>query len=75
MAKLTDFQTPTGAKGNILHPSDWLSLIVGSAVLFLTVGVGQHLANKVGSRVPDTSINQPWQSAPAPAPTNQKITL
>lgn len=76
MAKLTDFQTPTGAKGNLFSPGDWGSLILGSAVLFLTVGVGQHIAGKVQGRVPDTQINNPFPpQAPVAAPAPQKITL
>lgn len=62
MAKLTDFKTPTGATGNLLSPSSWLQLIVGSAVLIITFAMGQNLANKVGGRVPfvDSTIERPY---------------
>jgi hypothetical protein len=78
VAKLGEFQTPTGAKGNILNPGDWLGLIVGAVVLIITFAVGQNLAGKVGSRLPiDTRIDQPWD-IPAPVVVNnekQKIIL
>lgn len=58
MAKLTDFQTPTGAKGNILDPSSWISLILGSLVLIVTFALGQNVVQKLGSKVPfDTTID------------------
>jgi hypothetical protein len=72
MAKLGEFQTPTGAKGNILNPGDWLGLIVGAVVLIITFAVGQNLAGKVGSRLPiDTQVDQPWTS-PIPVVKNDK---
>lgn len=58
MAKLTDFTTPTGAKGNILDPTSWFSMILGSLVLIVTFALGQNLVQKVGSKVPfDTTID------------------
>lgn len=77
MAKLGQFQTPTGATGNILNPMDWLGLIVGAVVLIITFAVGQNLAGKVGSKLPiDTQVDQPWAS-PIPVKVNdrQKVVL
>lgn len=77
MAKLGEFQTPTGAKGNILNPTDWLSLVVGAIVLIVTFALGQNLASKMGSKLPiDTTIDQPWAS-PMPVKVNdrQKVIL
>lgn len=50
--KLGEFQTPTGAKGNILNPGDWLSLLIGAVVLFLTVAMGQRMAAGIGGKFP-----------------------
>jgi hypothetical protein len=71
MAKLTQFTTPTGGKGNILNPMDWLGYILGAMVLIITFAVGQNFANKVGGRVPgvDATIEQPWKS---PVPVSQE---
>ncbi len=77
MAKLGEFQTPTGAKGNILNPSDWLSLVVGAVILIITFALGQNLAGKIGGRLPiDTTVDQPW-AVPAPVKVNdrQKVVL
>lgn len=75
--KLGDFQTPTGASGNIFNISDWASLIVGAIVLIITFATGQHLANKMGGKLPgvDTQIEQPWVSPVPVAQGKQKITL
>lgn len=66
MAKLGDFKTPTGGSGNVLNPMDWLAYIVGAVVLIITFAMGQNFANKLGGKIPgvDSSIEQPWQSAP-----------
>lgn len=45
MAKLTDFTTPTGQKGNILQPSSWLPLITGAMMFLLTFSLGQWIFN------------------------------
>lgn len=74
--KLGQFQTPTGAKGNVFDPTSWLSLIVGAIVLIITFALGQNLANKIGTSVPgiDGQIDRPW-SRPEPAvETNKKPT-
>lgn len=72
MAKLTDFKTPTGQSGNILSVSSWSQMILGSAVLFMTVAIGQNLVGKVGSRTPflDTQIDKPWNDPQPTAPKN-----
>lgn len=73
MAKLTDFQTPTGAKGNLLDPSSWLALILGSAVLLITFAMGQNVASKISGRVPmlDSTIEKPYVDRPAPVQTKR----
>jgi hypothetical protein len=74
MAKLTKFQTPTGATGDVLDPSSWLSLVVGAVVLILTFALGQNLANKVGASVPgvDSKIDRPWSKPQPQMETAQK---
>lgn len=58
MAKLTDFTTPTGAKGNILDISSWSQMILGSMVLLATFAIGQNFLNKASSKIPiDTQID------------------
>lgn len=69
MAKLTDFKTPTGASGNLLNPMDWLPLIFGTVVLFITFAAGQNIAGKLngkGGGFIDTSI-EPITKSQAPA--------
>lgn len=69
MAKLTDFQTPTGAKGNILSVSSWVSMILGTVMLFVTLGIGQNLARKVDGKGPiDSSVEYPFSTG---APVQQ----
>jgi hypothetical protein len=56
--KLTEFQTPTGAKGNLLSPASWLQLIIGSAVMIATFAMGQSFLKRVGTKLPiDTQID------------------
>lgn len=74
MAKLGNFEAPTGAKGNIFDIGDWGSMVLGSMMLLITFGIGQHFAQKVTGRVPGATIEQPW----TPAVVNNtpaKITL
>lgn len=72
MAKLTDFKTPTGATGNLLSPSSWLQLILGTVVLLVTFAVGQNLVQKGSQKLPfDTTIDpvvkMPSMASSAPA--------
>lgn len=61
--KLTDFQTPTGASGNLFDITSWTSLILGTIMLLVTFGIGQNLAQKLNGKGPiDTDIEQPWKS-------------
>jgi hypothetical protein len=75
--KLTKFQTPTGATGDVLNPSSWLSLVIGSVVLIITFALGQNVANKIGSKVPgvDAEIDQPWKDDRPPKTENRKRVL
>lgn len=67
MAKLTDFQTPFGATGNIFSLQSWVGLIVGSLVLIIAFATAQNIGKKISGRVPavDTQIDPIW-SQPAP---------
>lgn len=67
LKKLTDFQTPFGATGNIFSLQSWIGLIVGSLVLIIAFATAQNIGKKISGRVPglDTQIDQPWTS-PAP---------
>lgn len=67
--KLTDFKTPTGASGNIFNPSDWIGLILGTVVLFVTFAAGQNIAGKINGKAGgfvDTQID-PIIARPQPA--------
>lgn len=67
MAKLTDFTTPTGVKGNILDVKSWAGMILGTVVLFATLGIGQNIAKKLDGKGPiDTSVDYPFSNVPAP---------
>lgn len=65
------FETPTGQKGNIFSPKSWLSGILGAAVLFFFLAIGQNIAKTVSSRVPqmDSQLDQPWNN---PAPVSNR---
>lgn len=52
MAKLGDFQTPTGQRGNLLSPKTWLGLILGALALMISFGVASVLYGKVKRAVP-----------------------
>jgi hypothetical protein len=75
MAKLGNFETPAGNKGNIFEISSWGGMILGAMVMILTFGIGEHFAKAIQGRVPATQVTQPWNT---PAPVSnapQKITL
>lgn len=76
MAKLTDFETPTGVKGNLLNPTDLLKMVLGGFVMIFTFAAAQNLAGKVSSRVPaiDTTIEKPYRD-PQPTNTSRKVVL
>lgn len=73
MAKLTDFKTPTGTKGNILNPGDWISLILGGVVLIFTFAASQNVAKLVGGKVPyaDSTIDPLWEQKQPQGNQNQ----
>lgn len=76
MANMTEFQTPTGAKGNILNPRDWVSLILGGFMLLATFGIAQNVARGVTNKLPmiDTNIERPWTNPPmAPKVSNEIV--
>lgn len=64
MAKLGDFKTPTGATGNVFSFGSWLELIIGAAIMFITIATGQKLVQMIpANKVLDNSI-EPLTSAP-----------
>lgn len=73
MAKLTDFQTPFGATGNIFSLQSWVGLIVGSLVLIIAFATAQNIGKKISGKVPavDTNIDPIW-SQPAPMAAQNK---
>ncbi|MDP4170146.1 MAG: hypothetical protein Q8906_06005 [Bacillota bacterium] len=76
MAKLGNFEAPTGSKGNIFNVGDWGSMILGSFMLLFTFGIGQAFFQKVtGKYVHSAQIEQPWTTPTPIAATPQKITL
>lgn len=75
LAKLGNFETPAGGKGNLFDIGSWGGMILGSMVMILTFGIGEHIASRIQGRVPATQVTQPWQSVPAPQIGQQKITL
>lgn len=73
MKNLTDFQTPTGAKGNILSVSSWLSMILGTVMLFVTLGIGQNIARKVDGKAGiDASPDYPFTTNGAPVQASRQ---
>jgi hypothetical protein len=74
LKKLTDFQTPFGATGNIFSLQSWLGLIVGSLVLIIAFATAQNIGKRISGRVPaiDTNIDPIW-SQPAPMAQNKPI--
>jgi hypothetical protein len=70
--KLTEFKTPTGQSGNILDPSSWWGLILGTVVLLATFTMGQKLGNAIGAKLPvvNTHPSQVFSPMAAPAASN-----
>lgn len=65
MAKLTDFVTPTGQKGNLLSPSSWVQMILGVIVFLVAFAIGQNIKEKASARLPfDTTIDPIIKQAP-----------
>ena len=65
MAKLTEFVTPTGTRGNILSVSSWLSLILGGVAFLIALATAQKIVGMVPSNpVLDTKI-EPLISQPS----------
>jgi hypothetical protein len=64
MAKMTDFTTPTGVKGNIFDLTSMWNMILGTAIFLFVFSTGQNLAKRVSDKVPavDTRPDQPWSS-------------
>jgi hypothetical protein len=73
--KITDFQTPLGAKGNILNPKDWVGLILGGVVLIASFAMAQNFSRAISRRVPafDSSIEQPWSPAPVMSSFTEEV--
>lgn len=75
MAKLGNFESPTGAKGNVFDIGDWGSMILGTVMLLVTFGIGEHFANKLTGKVPAASISNPFPPQVPVSTAPQKITL
>jgi hypothetical protein len=75
LAKLGSFEAPTGAKGNIFDIGDWGSMILGTVMLLVTFGIGEHFANKITGKVPGASISNPFPPQAPISTAPQKITL
>lgn len=77
MAKITDFETPMGTKGNILKPSTWVPLILGSLVLLITFSAAEKAGKLVSGKIPLINANptNPFVSNTPPAPGPQMITF
>jgi hypothetical protein len=52
VAKLTDFTTPTGVKGNLFDLAGLWSMILGALVFLVVLAFGQKLGAKVSSVAP-----------------------
>jgi hypothetical protein len=52
LAKLTQFQSPLAAKGNILSPKTWFSVILGMVVLLITWALASRIFGIIRSRAP-----------------------
>lgn len=75
MAKLTDFETPLGQKGNLFNPGSWIPLITGTVVLLFTFAMGQKVGNILGAKIPliNTHPQAPFQPIPQPAAASSDI--
>lgn len=76
MAKLTDFETPTGAKGNLLNPMDLMKLVLGGVVFIFAFATAQNVAGKISGKASfiDTTIEKPYRD-PVTNNTKQKVVL
>lgn len=77
MAKLLDFETPTGQKGNVLNPMSWVPLVLGTVVLLATFSMGEKLGSIVSGKIPLVNTRPQYPFAPtaqaAPASTDLYI--
>jgi hypothetical protein len=75
--KVFQFKNPlTGQTGNVLSIADWGQGILGVAVLFFMLAIGQNFAKAVSSKVPfaDSTI-EPIISAPVSAGSSPKMRI
>lgn len=71
--KITDFETPTGQRGNILNPMSWWSMVLGVIVFLATLSLGQKLGASLGAKtggILNTNPQQPFLARPTPAPVS-----
>lgn len=68
------YETLFGGKGNLLNFGQLWQRVLGVAVTFFVVFLGQNLANKVSGYVPtvDTRGTNIIQTAPRPTATSTK---
>lgn len=69
MAKLTEFQTPTGQRGNLMKPMSLIPMIVGTVVMAAVVTVGMKLYGMLSALVPGKAGN--WLGGGPFTRTNQ----
>lgn len=68
MAKILDFTTPTGQKGNLLNVGSWLQMVIGVVVFLITLALGSKLFSTVETKTGyDFQIPNPVDPVAAPA--------
>jgi hypothetical protein len=58
MAKLTEFVTPTGQRGNLMQPMSLVPMILGGVVFLAILGAAGKLFGMVKGAAP--SVVRPW---------------
>lgn len=66
LGKLGEFTTPTGVKGDVTNPKDWLGLVIGAVIFFGIIGVGQYLLGVIRSKVPAVAKATPGTGNSSP---------
>jgi hypothetical protein len=71
LAKTFEAQLPTGAKGNVLDPMFWLSIILGFIVLIVGYATAQNVGKAAQNRFSfiDATPDRPWND---PIQTNTR---
>jgi hypothetical protein len=64
MAKLTEFVTPTGQRGNLLHPMTLVPMVIGGVVFIAVLGAAGKLFGMLRGVAP--APIRPWLSNVGP---------